>query len=496
MNFDLDPYAVLGIPSDATMDDVKSAYRRAARRLHPDVNRANPGAGAQFQDITSAYELLIEPERRRQYDSHADELHPADQLIFTLRTAISRRSVISLDEPQVMYLLADITPDARAQQQQQVEARLNLTLVLDRSKSMDGVRMDKVKIAAHQIIEQLKPTDIFSVVSFNDTADVVIAATSVTDKPALKARVSMMHASGGTEILQGIQAGVAQNRTFLAPKLVNHIILLTDGRTYGDEKNCLELARTIAKEGISLSAMGLGEDWNDEFLDTLASLTGGHSQYINTPGGVVRFLNEHVRNLSNIFAERLQLSIAPDPDIRLESGFKLAPSPQSLSIENSYIPLGNLQAHRSVSVLLQLEIPAKIALGFRSLARVAVIGDILANRQQKFMAISDLSFEITPELNVEDAPTAILDALGKLTLYRMQERAQEALQRGDVKEATRRLNFLATRLLEMGENELAQQARAESQRVSMTNQLSEKGRKDLKYQTRHFLLASGVEVKP
>jgi len=73
----------------------------------------------------------------------------------------------------------------------------------------------------------------------------------------------------------------------------------------------------------------------------------------------------------------------------------------------------------------------------------------------------------------------------------MQERAQEALESGDVREATRRLDFLATRLFEMGEKELSLQARAESQRVSMTNALSEKGRKDLKYHTRSLLLGSG-----
>lgn len=494
MNFELDPYAVLGISPDASTDEVKTAYRRIARRLHPDVNQAHPGAGIQFQDVTVAYELLIDPDRRKQYDQSAQQL-PDDQLTFTLRTATSKRSLVPLDEPQIIYLLADILPDERAQQQHQVEARLNLTLVLDRSTSMKDVRLDKVKLAAHHIIDQLKPTDVFSVVSFNDSADVVIAATSVTDKPALKARISMMSAMGGTEIFRGLEAGVEQNRTFLAPKLVNHIILLTDGRTYGDEPQCLNLAREVAKQGISISAMGLGEDWNDAFLDELVALTGGHSQYIHTPGAVVRFMNEHVRNLSNVFAERMQLSIAPDPDIRLESAFKLAPSPGELSIDGGYIPLGNLPAHRTLSVLLQLEIPAKIAIGFRSLARVVAVGDILANRHQKYMALSDLSFEITAKLNEEDTPTPILDALGKLTLYRMQQRANEALERGDVREATRRLEFLSSRLLEMGESDLAQQALVESRRVALTNSLSEKGKKDLKYHTRHLLLGSGVEVK-
>jgi Ca-activated chloride channel family protein len=145
--------------------------------------------------------------------------------------------------------------------------------------------------------------------------------------------------------------------------------------------------------------------------------------------------------------------------------------------------------------LLQLEIPAKLTLGFRSMARLVAVGDILANKYARCMSLNDMSFEVMDNPPVEETPPNILEALGKLSLYRLQERAQEALERGDVREATQRLEFLSTRLFELGEPELAQQARREAQRVAMTNQLSEKGRKDLKYQTRSLMLEASVETK-
>jgi Ca-activated chloride channel family protein len=131
--------------------------------------------------------------------------------------------------------------------------------------------------------------------------------------------------------------------------------------------------------------------------------------------------------------------------------------------------------------------------GFRSVARLVAQGDILANQQQMFQSLSDISLEITEQPPPEDPPVAILDALGKLTLYRMQERAQEALASGDVREATRRLENLATRLLAMGEEELAHQARAEARRVAHTSNLSDQGRKTLKYETRYLLLGPSAE---
>jgi Ca-activated chloride channel homolog len=493
MSLEFDPYNILGVSLTASAEEVKAAYRRAARRLHPDVNQNNPGANVQFQDISAANDVLSDPDRRRELDRQLAKKQPGG-LTFMLRVTPSKRTVAPLQEPQVVYLLAEILPDPGAREQRQKrETRLNLTLVLDHSNSMSGTRIDKVKVAAHQIIDQLSPTDILSVVGFNDRAEILIPATSVSDKPALKAKVSMMIASGGTEIYKGLSEGVDQNRRYRGPKLVNHVILLTDGNTFGDQEQCFELAKAASKEGIGISAMGLGQEWNDEFLDKLASTTGGSSAYIKSASAVVRFLNDHVRNLSDAFAERVQISVAPDPDIQFESAFKLSPHPQPLPINEGYIQLGSLQANRLISVLFQFQMPPSMKIGFRSLARLVAVGDILENQSQKYQTLSDVSMEVTDNPPAEDPPIAILDALGKLTLYRMQERAQEALENGDIKEATRRLENLATRLLAMGEQELANEALSEARRVAHTSNLSDKGRKTLKYQTRHLLLGPSSE---
>lgn len=494
---EIDPYSILGIPADSTAEEIKSAYRRAARRLHPDTNHS-PGAAAQFQDITSAYELLNDSARRHTYDSKPYKENPED-FTFALRVTPSKRTVMLLPEAQVIYLLAEITPDARVRSslgtdtQTKRVARVNLTLVLDHSNSMKGARLEKVKIAAHQIIDNLTADDILSVISFNDRAEVIIPATPVQNKAALKARISMMAAAGGTEIFKGLQAGIEQNRKYRAPKLVNHVIMLTDGNTFGDQDPSIVLARSAAEEGIGISAMGLGQEWNDEFLDELASVTGGTCSYIESAGAVVRFLNEKVRNLSDAFAERMRVSVAPDPDVKLESAFKLTPHPQPLTIEEGFIQLGSLQPNRPISVLFQFQMPANMALGFRTIARMMVEGDILENPHQFFRVFSDISLEIATDPPPEDPPLVILDALGKLTLYRMQERAQDALERGDIREATRRLENLATRLLALGEENLAHQALAEARRVAHTSALSDEGKKALKYQTRTLMLGPSTE---
>ncbi len=478
-------YAILGVPSDATQDDIREAYRLAARRFHPDAN-PNEGADLQFRDIAAAYEILGNPQQRYAYDEalRAVEAPPA---YFSVRVTPSRRVLSTLDEPQVLYLLLEIAPLRELARQKRPEVRLNLTLVLDHSKSMKGLRLDKLKIAAIQIIENLNSQDRLSIVSFSDRADVLIPAGAVEDKTALRAQVNMIRADGGTEIYHGLRAGIDECRKYLSDRYVNHVILLTDGRTFGDEERCLELAEKAAAEGIGISAMGIGEEWNDEFLDALASRTGGTSTYVNSPTAVVRFLNERVRSLGDTLAERLKLSVAPDADVVLESVFKLQPNPQPLDITPQPIPLGLLEFNRTLTCLIQLQMPPSTRTGFRTVARLDVSGNILMAERQGYKAVSDISVEIAENPPPEDPPPAILDSLGKLTLYRIQEKAQQSLAQGNVVEATRRLENLATRLLASGQDELAQMAIIEARRVASTSVLSEEGRKTLKFGTRMLL---------
>ncbi|MBI5929109.1 MAG: VWA domain-containing protein [Chloroflexi bacterium] len=487
-----DLYTILGVSPSASADDIKTAYRQAARRFHPDVN-GHEGASLQFKDINLAYEVLSDEIQRSTYHRVLTSRAATKRPSFAARCIPSRRILPVIKESQVMYLLLEIV--ARSPGDQAVnpneprKAPLNIALVLDHSSSMRGARLEKVKVASHQILSQLGHDDRLCVVAFSDRADVLVKSEPVTDPEGIKSRVNTIAAGGGTEIFQGLSAAYQEVKRYFNRKCVNHVILITDGRTYGDEQLCLELADDAKKVGVSISAMGIGDEWNDVFLDDLTAKTGGGATYVNSPGAVVNFLNDRVRTLSEAFAERLRLTVAPDSDVRLESGFRLSPSAQPLEVKSQPINLGALQSTRPTRVLLQFQMPPDMKPGFRSMVRLDITGDLIGEAERyEFKAIVDQTTEVSTKPPPEEPPKTIIDALGKLALYRMQQKAEKAINDGQVQEATRRLENLATRLLQAGQEDLAHMAMEEARRVRQTSKLSEEGRKTLKFGTRSLML--------
>ena len=76
----IDYYKILGISKDATQEDIKKAYRKLARKYHPDLNKDNPNAQEKFQEINEANEVLSNPDKRKRYDEYGENWKYAEEL--------------------------------------------------------------------------------------------------------------------------------------------------------------------------------------------------------------------------------------------------------------------------------------------------------------------------------------------------------------------------------------------------------------------------------
>jgi Ca-activated chloride channel family protein len=480
-----DFYSMLGLPRSATPDEIRRAYLLAAKRLHPDTN-VGPGETELFLDVQQAYQVLSDPARRSAYDATLPPEKEAP-VIVNKRVLLSRKELSPNKENQLVYMLLDLFP-ADKYKMESNSAALNICIVLDCSTSMKGPKLDMVKATAIQLIRKLKPQDIFSVVTFSDRAEVVIPATRQANPLKMENRIQLLQTSGGTEILHGLQAGFEEVRRYQNPAYINHIILLTDGRTYGDEPACYALAKDAAQNGIGISGMGIGSSWNDVFLDELARLTGGQSMLVSQPNDIERLLTEKFTNLSNTFADNVTLEFNLEDGVEISYAFRIQPETNPILQENP-LPLGPILKDWPLSVLIEFIVRPQT----RAIENLTVInGKLNISGIVEEMPIPNIPIKISlpmRETSTPEAPPApIIQALSKLTLYRMQEKARKEVAAGNFEDAAQHLQKLATHLLAQGERSLAKTILFEVENIEKEQAFTEHGEKQIKYGTRALVL--------
>ncbi len=476
MTDDSDYYAILGVSRDATEAAIRDAFASLLSQFSQE-GKGEPADPA-YQQILHAYDVLSDSDRRATYDSLMAETAVS---ALTVNVQASRDEIQLSKTLQLIYLLIEIIPpDIRSKSQRP----LNLSLVIDRSTSMKGERLNHVKSAIELLVGKLAPDDMLSIISFSDRAEIVVPAEPVKNKQVLMSKVRGIFASGGTEIYQGLAASMQQLRQASLAQYTNRLILLTDGHTYGDADQCLQLAREAARQNVDISAFGIGSEWNDEFLDSLVAPSGGQSQYIETPAQIIDYLRKQIKGLGNIYARDLRLSLDFPRNVAPKFSFKLTPFAQPLAINNNAIKLGNIESRHPLSFLLELGIEPQTMP-----ARITIPLNFTVNlpKQAEFSFKHSYKVAILEHVAQVEPPPGIKKAVRMLNMYRMNEKVVDDVEAGHLEAATRRMRHLTTRLLEAGQTRLAQQAHAEGDRLAAMGTLSLEGRKKLKYGTRALL---------
>ncbi len=481
-------YERLGIPRNASSHEVQQAYRDAARRLHPDVN-IEPGATEHFINIKEAYEILSNPHSRAAYDKNAQSpekrVHPVRIDIQYSRPAMQYSS-----EDQIIYALVhmDILPDSVPLEEP--PPPLNVALILDTSTSMKGARLDIVKATAIELIRQFRPQDFVSIIAFDDRAEVALSAGSHINVRKAESRIHALRASGGTEIFKGLEEGYQQVQRHYQATHINHIILITDGHTYGDESACLKLADQAANQDIGLSSLGIGGKWNDILLDDLASRTGGNCLYVRNPQDIRNLLTQKLERLGQTYVERSALNFQLGPNIHLSYAFRLKPE---VGILPTHTPLkvGSLPKRGHQRILLEFIVEPLPKGIHQALLMDGEFTFSIPAKSASYQIPLNLVLPVQDKVPIGTPSHLITKALSKLTLYRMQEKAQDELSEGDYNSARKRLKNIATHLLSQGQIALATTILREADHIQTSQQLSEEGKKHIKYGTRSLLLPDG-----
>ncbi|MEJ2735890.1 MAG: VWA domain-containing protein [Anaerolineae bacterium] len=404
----------------------------------------------------------------------------------TLTCRLNKASLPVMNTQQLVYVLIEAVPGAAMAQ---VQMPLNLSLVLDKSGSMQGKKIQNLRQAAKLVVERLGSQDTISIVAFSDRKYLIAESQPVTNKDELKKRIDRIRDGGGTAISGGMGQGLAELDKAVGPDRVSRMLLLTDGQTFGDEKQCLKLGKKAGDEGIVVNALGLGDDWNEDLLDEIAEASGGVADFIDSPDKIVTFFEQAVQSMQDTVVQNAQMILRLANGVTPRQVWQVLPMISNLgyrplSDRDVQVTLGELEKGQPRSLLVELLITPRPAGSYR-IAQAEVSYDVPGLKLTNEKVKADILIDFTADaVKAKQYEPEVMNIVEKVTAFKLQTRALEEAKLGNVAGASQKLRAAATRLLEMGEEELAQSALEEADNLEKSGQMSARGTKKLRYETR------------
>jgi Ca-activated chloride channel family protein len=267
---------------------------------------------------------------------------------------IPLREVVSSDSPTTLDVLVRIIPP-----EPEIELErpaLNIGLVIDRSGSMRGQKMEYARQAACYALEQLLPTDRVSVTIYDDQVETLIASTPAVNKANIIHQIKRIHSRGSTALHAGWVQGGIQVSQHLNPEYLNRVILLSDGLANVGETNPDVIASDVhglAKRGVSTTTMGIGDDYNEDLLEAMARSGDGNYYYIQSPQQLPNIFARELQGLMATIGTTVSLGIEPQGDITLAEVL----NDLDVNIKGRY-SLPNLVIGNPIEVVVRLKVPA------------------------------------------------------------------------------------------------------------------------------------------
>ena len=354
-------------------------------------------------------------------------------------------SLLAIEREHEVHAMLELAASDLADAEER--ASLRLALVLDRSGSMAGPKLEAVRRCAHWLVERLRPTDELALIDYDDVVR-VLSPLAPVDKPALHERLARIYAGGMTNLSGGwLEARAELLRSpGGAPR---KIILLTDGLAnvgITDPERLVGLARVAHSEGIGTSTIGFGEGFDEDLLTQLADAGGGNAHYAPTPDAAAGIFAEELDGLTSLVAQNVTVEITPSSDVDLLG--VLNDYPVTAVAGGVRLALGDAYAGDTRRVVLALRVPRLGELGTTKIAELAVryvsVSEEIAERTLTVpVAVNLVSAD---EAAAANADLEVREEVQILRAARARDEAIELADDGDFDGAQQRLHVASLEL--------------------------------------------------
>lgn len=316
---------------------------------------------------------------------------------------------------------------------------MNLSIVIDRSGSMgDRHKLEYVKEAYRKLIRQLHYGDFLSVVVYDDRVTVLRPSTMIRDDVRrLTSLLDDVEPGGSTNLGGGLREGLNQADHHASNEYINRVILLSDGLANVGITDPVELNRITKiyrRHSIAVSTMGVGLEYNENLMMSLAESGGGNYYFIEHPSSIVSIVREEMNLASSVFAQNAFIELHLGHDIRIDDviGFEFNRHDNTISI-----PIGDLYSNDFRELTIALTLPG--GNGTRTIVKgeLCFVADDPAIASQSFstgVRYSNNEAEIGKNRNLDIQAKADIAVSTKKV-----NEAMEAMDKGHTDDAEQRL---------------------------------------------------------
>lgn len=412
-----------------------------------------------------------------------------------LRQTLARPYLPAAQTPQVAYVLIEIIPTAITAN---VQMPVNVAFVLDRSGSMRGNKLRAMQQAVGLALDKLGDQDTVSITIFNHETAVIVPTQPASNRRQIMRLVDGIRDEGGTKISRAMYAGLTELSRAPQGRLAR-LVLLTDGETDKDEADCLDLADQAGRNGVAITAFGVGNEWNDKLLSGIAQRSSGEVEHLARPEEIEDNFQQVVQQAQSAVFQNTSAIIRLVAGVTPRAAWQVVPLIKNLGYKPLAdravtVPLEQLEKDARRVLLLELMVEPRAAGQYR-IGQVEVDYDIPLLGIQGEKEKTDLILTITTDQALtQQFNPQVMNIVEKVTAFKLQTRALDDIEAGNLTGATQKLQGAVTRLLNSGETELAQTVQQEATNLQQKGQLSSEGAKTIRFGSRKTVRLSDLDL--
>jgi Ca-activated chloride channel family protein len=387
------------------------------------------------------------------------------------------RAVLPADSAQ--RAVVKVTLDAPPAPRREKRPPVNLAIVLDRSGSMGGEKMEKAKEAAIEALHRLGPQDLVSVVVYDDEVESIVPAQSASNTEWIEGRIRGIHPRGSTALFAGVSQGAAEVRKNLGRGYVSRVILLSDGLANVGPSSPSDLGRlgaAFVKEGISVTTVGVGLDFSEDLMTELARNSDGNTYFVESSADLPRIFAAELGDVLSVVARSVLLEINFPDGVR---PIRIIGRDGRMKNDGVEIYLNQLYGGQEKYALVEIEVPPTAASRKLQVASARCQYDNALTKARGDVA-SDVVVEFSPreeEVRASVQPAVVKEVV-RQEAAAAREQAVILSDEGNAPAAAASLRSNAQRLGEVGARYGYDDLQAEGKELDAAADKLEKGSYD------------------